>query len=103
VSPARAAAAANAYAARATSPDEHLRMPKQPRWIVTTDGARPIREVAAELERAGFTVAKVLGELGSIAGTASAKSIERVRGIRGVADVSPDEPIDLGPPGGDTW
>ncbi len=76
-------------------------MSKQPRWIVTTDGSRPIQEVVGALERAGFAVQDVLAEIGSITGAASEQTIARARLVRGVIDVSPDQPIDLGPPGPD--
>jgi hypothetical protein len=46
----------------------------------------------------------VPGEIGSIVGNAHEDAVEKVRSIRGVVDVSPDMPVDVGPPGSpDTW
>lgn len=73
-------------------------------WIVTLSGDRPIRTIAKELGTAGLTKQKVLKEIGSITGAASDKDVAKLRKVRGVADVSPSEPIDIGPPGSDkTW
>lgn len=73
-------------------------MPEDKGWIVTTSGDRPLYEVAKDLREAGFTVDNVLDEIGCIAGSASQDVVRRVRAIPGVADVSPDTPIDIGPP-----
>lgn len=67
-------------------------------WIVTTSSDRPIREIAKDLERAGFSISAVNDEIQSIAGRASQENVGKLRSIRGVIDVSPDEPIDIGPP-----
>ena len=73
-------------------------MPEGKSWIVTTSGDRPLGDVARELTDRGFAVGQVLDEIGCITGSASADVVERVRVIPGVADVSPDHPIDIGPP-----
>ena len=73
-------------------------------WIVATSGDRPIREIAKDLADAGLAVGQVLEEIGSITGSADAKVVAKLRKVRGVVDVSPDTPIDIGPPGGrETW
>ncbi len=78
-------------------------MPKK-NWIVTTTADRQIREIAGDLEKAGFTVGAVNDEIQSITGSAEEATVTKLRGIAGVADVSPDAPIDIGPPGSsDTW
>jgi hypothetical protein len=74
------------------------------KWIVTTSADRSVKEVAKELEGAGFVVGDLLEEVGTIVGTGDDQAAERVRAVRGVSDVSQDSPIDIGPPGGDeTW
>ncbi|HMO66217.1 MAG TPA: hypothetical protein PKE47_13510 [Verrucomicrobiota bacterium] len=79
-------------------------MAKIKTWIVTTDGSRPIRTVARELEAAGLGSPKVLAAVGSITGTASARVVAALRKVGGVADVSPDFGIQLGPGDSDqTW
>jgi hypothetical protein len=73
-------------------------------WIVTTSTARPIKDIAKDLTAAGFTVANVNDEIQSITGGARDESVEKLRKVSGVVDVSPDEPIDIGPPDSpDTW
>jgi hypothetical protein len=74
-------------------------MSESKRWIVTTSGVRPLSEVAKDLTDTGFAIEKVLDEIGCITGSASKDAVQRVRAIPGVTDVSPDEPIDIGPPG----
>lgn len=66
--------------------------------IVTISAERPVREVAKDLSKAGFKVGQILEEIGSITGSCDASQIGKLRAIRGVADVSPDNPIDIGPP-----
>jgi hypothetical protein len=73
-------------------------MAESRRWIVTTSGDRPLSEVKKELTQIGFTVERVLDEIGCITGTASDNVAKKLRALPGVADVSPDEPIDIGPP-----
>jgi predicted CoA-binding protein len=73
-------------------------------WIITTSADRPIKDVAKDLEDAGFSVGNVNDEIQSITGAASEAALDKLRSISGVVDVSPDEPIDVGPPGSpDTW
>ena len=79
-------------------------MAENKKWIITTSGDRPISEVKKELTKKGFAVGQVLDEIGCIIGDASDAVAEKARGVPGVADVSPDQPIDIGPPDSDvTW
>lgn len=73
-------------------------MAESKHWIVTTNGERSLADVKKELTATGFEVAQVLDEIGCITGTARDSVAEKSRSISGVADVSPDEPIDIGPP-----
>lgn len=73
-------------------------------WVVTTSADRPIGDITRELKEAGFDVGQVLEEIGTITGAAADETISKVRSIRGVVDVSPDLPIDIGPPDSpETW
>jgi hypothetical protein len=67
-------------------------------WVVTTSGDRAIEDIEKRLAESGFAVDEVFGEIGSIIGSASDDVVERVRGLPGIADVSPQAPIDIGPP-----
>jgi hypothetical protein len=79
-------------------------MPSKKGWIVTISGDRPIEEVEKDLAKAGFSVGQVLKEVGSITGVGDDNLESKLRAIRGVADVTPDTPIDIGPPGSpNTW
>jgi len=61
-------------------------------------------EIANDLKEAGFSIGQVLEETGSITGQAGDEAAGKARSIAGVVDVSPDVPIDIGPPGSpDTW
>ena len=71
---------------------------KQP-LIVTLTGDRPIDEVTDDLKAAGLTVEQVLTSTGIVTGSAPPEAATRLRKVRGVADVSPDHPVDIGPPG----
>jgi len=73
-------------------------MGKQKRWVVTTSGDRSLSDVRKDLLQSGFTVEQVLGEIGLITGVAEDDVAERVRKVPGVVDVSPEEPIEIGPP-----
>jgi hypothetical protein len=73
-------------------------MPKHKNWIVTTSSDRPIVDITKDLKDAGFAVGQVLEEAGSITGAAADDTVTKVRSIAGVVDVSPDTPIDIGPP-----
>jgi hypothetical protein len=68
------------------------------RWVVTTSGDRPINDVASDIAAAGFTIDEVLAVISIITGSATDSVAEAVRVIPGVADVSPDQPVDIGPP-----
>lgn len=70
------------------------------KWIITTDGDRPVTDIARDLERAGMVCDQVLGEIGCILGSAEDSCAEALRAVRGVIDVAPDVGIDIGPPGG---
>lgn len=72
------------------------------RWVVTSSGGRPLKDVAADVEAAGFAIDEVLEAIGIITGSATESVAERVRAIPGVADVSPDQPVDIGPPNSET-
>ena len=73
-------------------------------WIVTTSGERSPKDVARDLERAGFTVEQVHDEIQSIIGSAEEESLARIRNVPGVTDVTADVPIEIGPPDSDeTW
>jgi hypothetical protein len=73
-------------------------------WIVTTSSTRPIEDVVKELTANGFRVKDVLAEIGSITGAASPDDADRARSIDGVLDISPDAPVDIGPPDSpETW
>jgi hypothetical protein len=73
-------------------------MGKKKKWVVTTTGDRPVGDVKKSLTKSGFTVEQVLEEIGCITGEASDDVAERLRSVPGVADVSPETPIDIGPP-----
>ena len=78
--------------------------PKSKNWIVTTSPDRPIKTIAKDLEKAGFSIGHVNGEIQSISGAAGDDIVKKLRSISGVVDVSADEPIDIGPPdSSDTW
>jgi hypothetical protein len=72
---------------------------KNQRLVITISGERPIHEVAHDLKKAGLQVDQVLENIGSVTGSAETGTAERLRSIRGVADVSPDHPVNIGPPG----
>jgi len=79
-------------------------MSNDKKWIVTISGDQPISNIRKDLVKTGFTIDQVLDEIGSIIGFASNDVAERLRAIPGVADVSPDTPIDIGPPDApETW
>ena len=79
-------------------------MPKGKGWIVTTSGDRPIADIAKDLKRAGLKVNQVNEQISSISGTSTSDLKRKLKAIKGVVDVTPDAPIDIGPPGSpDTW
>lgn len=73
-------------------------MANKKRWIVTTSGDRSLSDIKKELTESGFAVEQALDEIGCIIGTASDDVVEQLRSVPGVADVSPEEPVDIGPP-----
>jgi hypothetical protein len=73
-------------------------MPQNKSWIITTSADRPIKDIAKDLEDAGFEVGNVNDVIQSISGVAGDETLEKVRKVSGVVDVSPDQPIDIGPP-----
>jgi len=73
-------------------------------WIITTDGTRKPADLKKDLASAGLNVTEVFSEIGSLKGTAEESSLARIKQVKGVVDVSPDAPVDVGPPGGqETW
>lgn len=79
-------------------------MAKDKTWIITTSNERPIRDIAKDLSDAGLVGGRVLKEIGSITGSAGAKVVGKLRKVPGVVDISPDAPVDVGPPDKpDTW
>lgn len=74
-------------------------MPENRRWVVTTSGDRPLKEVRKRLAEKGFAVGEVLDAIGCITGEATEEVAEKVRALPGVADVSPEAPtVYIGPP-----
>ncbi len=67
-------------------------------WIITTDGDRPVADIARDLERAGLAPSEVLLEIGCILGSAEDSCLDAMRLVPGVIDVAPDIGIDIGPP-----
>jgi hypothetical protein len=73
-------------------------MAEKKNWVVTTSGDQPLSDVKKKLTEAGFAIDQELDEIGAITGSAADEVAERLRSVPGVADVSPDSPIDIGPP-----
>ncbi len=79
-------------------------MAKKQKWVVTSSGGRPLKQLSEDLAKLGFQVDNTMDEIGVIAGTADDAVAGKIRGIQGVADVSPDHDVDIGPPDSDkTW
>ena len=79
-------------------------MAKAKKWIITTSSDRSIHEIAKDLADAGLTGSQILDAVGCVTGSAGAKVVAKLRKVRGVVDVSPDFPVDLGPPDSpETW
>lgn len=74
-------------------------MPDTPTWIITASGERPVAELVTGLRKAGLVVGSVLAEIGIITGQCTTAQAAALRKVAGVADVSPDAPVDIGPPG----
>lgn len=73
-------------------------------WIITTDRVRPVGDVSRDLAEAGFAADRVLEEVGCITGAADEKNLAKLRKVPGVVDVTPDAPVDIGPPNSpETW
>ena len=73
--------------------------PITPTWIITATGDRPVAEVVTDLRKAGLVVGNLLAEIGVVTGRCTPAQAAALRKVAGVADVSPDAPIDIGPPG----
>ncbi len=73
-------------------------MGKSKSWILTTDGDRPLREITKDVVAAGFEVGEVHEHIGSVVVAGDEKGVPKLKKVRGVVDVSPDTPIDIGPP-----
>ena len=80
-------------------------MAEKKNWTVTISADRPIRDVAKDLKKAGFTVGQVLEDIGVITGRSDDETVKKkVRSIKGVKDVSPELQVDIGPPDKpETW
>ena len=63
------------------------KIPTNKNWIVTTSADRPIKDIAKDLENAGFAVGNTNDEIQSITGAAGDESVEKLRKISGVIDV----------------
>ena len=68
-------------------------------FVITVSEGRAIQDIANDLQAAGFDVDQVLEHTRTVTGSASPQNTDRFRSIRGVEDVSPDHPVDIGPPG----
>ncbi len=78
--------------------------PPKNTWVVTTSRDRPLADIAKDLSRAGFAIDQTLEQIGVFTGKSDDKAVGKARAIRGVADVSPDQPVNIGPPNSrDTW
>lgn len=79
-------------------------MANHTRWIVTTSGDRSLSEIKKEVSSAGFAVDQVLDEIGCITGSGNNDIVKKLEKIPGITDVSPETPIDIGPPNAPvTW
>ena len=73
-------------------------MAESRKWVVTTSPDRAFGEVARELADAGLAIEQELDAIGVVIGAGDEATAEKLRAVRGVADVSPDAPVDIGPP-----
>ena len=73
-------------------------MAESKQWVVTTSDDRPINDVASDMKAAGFAIDQVIEQIGIVTGSATYSVAEAMRAIPGIADVSPDQPVDIGPP-----
>jgi hypothetical protein len=68
-------------------------MPKaEKKPLVITTSGRPLKEIARDLEDAGFEVGQSLDEFKVITGHGAAGIEDKLRTIKGVDDVSDDYP-----------
>jgi len=74
------------------------------RWVVTTSPEHDFGGVARELASRGLTIEQQMDAIGVVVGSGDDSVAESLRGVKGVTDVSPDTPVDIGPPDQtDTW
>ena len=79
-------------------------MAKKSRWVVTSAGNRPFAELRKDLEREGFQIDQALEAIGVFTGDSDDGVVQKLRKVKGVSDVSPEDRIDIGPPGSErTW
>jgi hypothetical protein len=76
-------------------------MPKKARLIVTSSGKRALKELKADLDRAGFEVDESLDDIGVIVGRATGDAVQKLREIDGVSDVTEEGEVNIGPPDSD--
>ena len=72
--------------------------PHHPAWIITVTGDCPVADLVADLRKAGLAVASVLAEIGVVSGQCTSVQATGLRKVAGVADMSPDAPVNPGPP-----
>lgn len=77
-------------------------MPKKQAWVITTSGDRPVADIAHDLVEIGLQHEQILDQIDCITGSADNDVAARLRDVPGVIDVSPDTPVDIGPPDSDT-
>ncbi len=65
---------------------------------ITTGGERGIRDIAADLTKAGLQKCQVLEEIGLITGVATPASLAKLRQVEGVAAVEEEDVVSVGPP-----
>lgn len=79
-------------------------MTKSARWVITSSGKRPFADLRKDLQKAGFSIDQALEEIGVITGNSDEGVARKLKDVPGVSDVSPEDAIDIGPPGSPkTW
>ncbi len=79
-------------------------MTERSSWVVTTSGSLAVSDVARTLTKHGFVVEQMLDAVGVITGRCAASRVDALRELPGVSDISPDTPVDVGPPDSpDVW
>ena len=78
-------------------------MAGQKRWVVSLSGHRPLAEIRADLEKAGFKTEQALDAISVIIGIANQDIVDKLRHIEGVENVEEEQEIDIGPPDGPSW